>query len=314
MQKITGKVLEVTALSDRITAFGIGAVDGAALPDFEAGAHVQFDLPEGDTRSYSLISFDAQFDSPTSYRIAVQREDGGAGGSRFMHRLSVGDTLSFSAPINDFPVDISQPAVLVAGGIGITPMISMASALSAADQQVSMIFAGRSEHDMAYTRDLQALLGAQLRLHFDDRDGALDLDAVIASLDAAQLYVCGPRGMIDGVRAKAEAAGIAPERVHFELFEAVAAEAGDTAFDLQINDGRVFTIPAGKTIIDVLEENDVDVMYDCQRGDCGICQCDVLEGVPDHRDVVLSEAERASGEVMQICVSRAKSARLILDI
>ena len=110
------------------------------------------------------------------------------------------------------------------------------------------------------------------------------------------------------------AAGIAPERVHFELFEAAQEQHDDTPFEIQITDGSIFTIPLGQSIIEVLEAHDVDVMYDCQRGDCGICRCDVIDGVPDHRDVVLSAAEREAGDVIQICVSRAKSARLVLDI
>ena len=121
--------------------------------------------------------------------------------------------------------------------------------------------------------------------------------------------------MIDATKAQAEAAGIAAERIHFELFDAPQEQEGDSAFEVELaSSGEVFTIPPGQSIIDVLEAGGVDVMYDCQRGDCGICQCDVLSGTPDHRDVVLSEAERAAGNVMQICVSRAKSPRLVLDI
>jgi len=311
MTKLQGTILAVEPLTDRITALRIG---GAGLPPFEAGAHVEFDLPGGGTRSYSLITFDGKGDAPDQYYIAVQREDSGQGGSKSMHGLAVGDAVTFAAPKNDFPLDITAPAVLLAGGIGITPMISMASALRAAGQDVSLVFAGRAEADMAFCNELRTALGDRLHLHFDDKAGVIDLDAVIAKLGEAHLYVCGPRKMIDAARAKAEAAGIAHARIHFELFEAAKAATGDTPFEVQINDGSVFTIPVGRTIIEVLEENDVDVMYDCQRGDCGICQCDVLEGVPDHRDVVLSQAERDAGEVMQICVSRAKSARLVLDI
>jgi vanillate O-demethylase ferredoxin subunit len=191
---------------------------------------------------------------------------------------------------------------------------SLTNAMFTSRWVFSMIFAARNAAEMAYRSALENAFGDQLRLHFDDQSGQLDLGEIIAKLGDAHLYVCGPRGMIDAVRAKAEEAEIPQSRIHFELFEAASSAAGDTAFEVQIKDGTVFTIPVGQTIIDVLEENDVDVMYDCQRGDCGICQCDVLDGVPDHRDVVLSEAERASGEVMQICVSRAKSARLVLDI
>lgn len=311
MAKIHGSILAVSPLTDRITAIRIG---GPGLPSFEAGAHVEVDLPDGETRAYSLIRFDADCAAPDHYLIAVQREDEGDGGSKFMHGLAIGDAITFSAPKNDFPLDITASAVLLAGGIGITPMISMASAMVATKQDVRLVFAGRSEPEMAYTAELHKALGDKLQLHFDDQAGVIDLEGVISKLGEAHLYVCGPRQMIDTARARAEAAGIPAERVHFELFEAAKPGQGDTPFEVQINDGTVFTIPAGKTIIEVLEENDIDVMYDCQRGDCGICQCDVLDGIPDHRDVVLSQSERDAGDVMQICVSRAKSARLVLDI
>jgi vanillate O-demethylase ferredoxin subunit len=121
--------------------------------------------------------------------------------------------------------------------------------------------------------------------------------------------------MIDAARKLAEAAGLAPERVHVELFDNASAQEGDAPFEVELaSTGQVFAIPPGRSIIDVLEEEGVDLIYDCQRGDCGICQTDVISGIPDHRDVVLSDAERAEGKVMQICVSRAKSARLVLDL
>ncbi|MDE4139123.1 MULTISPECIES: PDR/VanB family oxidoreductase [Rhodobacterales] len=314
MSKIDGVVLEVTPLTDRISSLIVAATDGRVLPEWEAGAHVEFDVPGG-TRAYSLVAFDADMMSaPKEYRITVQREDEGQGGSKAMHALTVGDPVTFAAPKNDFPVKLDAPAVLLAGGIGVTPMISMAAALQAAGQRFAFHYAGRTGAAMAYHERLADTLGEAFHLHCDDDTSALDLDALISGLGDAHLYVCGPRGLLDAVRAKAEGAGIPADHVHFELFTAAEAQEGDSAFEVQINDGRVFTIPADKTIVEVLEEHDVDVLYDCQRGDCGICQCDVIEGVPDHRDVVLSEAERAAGDVMQICVSRAKSARLVLDI
>ena len=314
MVEIIGKVLHRSLLSERIVSLLIGNATDGVLPDFDAGAHIEINLPSGGTRAYSLIAFDAEFSAPMRYQIAVQREEEGQGGSRYMHDLQVGDTLRFSAPKNDFPLVANTPALLLAGGIGVTPMISMACALREADTAFEMIFAGRSKSEMAHVDALREMVGKGLTLHFDESHGLLDLNEVINQLGERHLYVCGPRGMIDAVRVLAEAAKIAPERIHFELFEVASAGDSDTAFEVEINDGSVFTIPAGKSIIEVLEENDVDVMYDCQRGDCGICQCDVLAGEPDHRDVVLSEAERATGDVMQICVSRSKSPRLVLDI
>lgn len=313
MTRIEGIVTEITALTERISAFRIAAADGGSLPPFDAGAHIEIDLPQG-ARSYSLIRFDANTAPCDTYLIAVQREDEGKGGSRAMHDLKPGDSVTFAAPKCDFPVTTQAPALLLAGGIGVTPLISMAAALRQAGQEMRMVFAGRAKDQMAYLEPLSQLLGDAFSTHFDETDGVLDVPALVRALGDAHLYVCGPRGMIDAARRSAEEAGIPQERIHFELFEAASAEAGDSAFEVQINDGSVFTIPPGKSIIEVLEENDVDVMYDCQRGDCGICQCDVLDGVPDHRDVVLSETERAAGDVMQICVSRAKTARLVLDI
>jgi vanillate O-demethylase ferredoxin subunit len=168
---------------------------------------------------------------------------------------------------------------------------------------------------MAYADALADSLGDALHLHCDDDSSAMDMDAVIGTLGDAHLYVCGPRGMIDAARARADAAGIPADRVHVELFDNAAQAAGDTAFEVEIaSSGEVITVAPDQSIIQALEAAGHDLIYDCQRGDCGICQTDVISGTPDHRDVVLSEAERAAGKVMQICVSRAKSARLVLDL
>lgn len=302
-------------LTDRIAEFRFVPVEGEAC-GWQAGAHLRVTLPDGGDRAYSLIHFDAVPEVPDDYRVAVQLEEESTGGSRFMHALEEGDEVSASAPKCDFPVTPDAPAVLLAGGIGITPLISMAAALKAAGTPVELHYAVRSRALMAYGEELAALLGESLEAHFDDDDSALDLDALIGALGDRHLYICGPRGLIDAARAKADAAGIPAERVHVELFDnASAGAAGDESFDVEIaSTGEIVSVPADKTIIEALEEAGHDLMYDCQRGDCGICQTEVLEGVPDHRDVVLSEKERESGKIMQICVSRAKSPRLRLDL
>jgi vanillate O-demethylase ferredoxin subunit len=309
--RVTGK----RALTDRITEFTLAAPQGDALPDWQAGAHIRIDVDGGD-RAYSLITWDDTRTAPGQYTIAVQREDDGAGGSTFMHMLTEGDEVQVTDPKCDFPVVANAPAVLLAGGIGITPMISMAAALRAQGVDVTLHYAGRSRAVMAYCDALTGLLGDALHIHCDDDESALDLDAVIAGIGHRHLYICGPKGMIDTARSKAEAAGIPADRVHVELFDnGSAGAAGDQPFEVEIaSTGQTFTIPPGKSIIEVLEEGGIDLIYDCQRGDCGICQTDVIEGEPDHRDVVLSDAEKAEGKVMQICVSRAKSARLVLDL
>jgi len=288
--------------------------DGAPLPGWTPGAHVDVHLPDGGTRSYSLIDSAGVWAAPVAYRLGVRLETGGKGGSRHMHGLRPGDKLRVSAPRNGFALDASTaPALLVAGGIGITPLVSMAAALAAQGRDWRMIHAARHRGAVAFSGELSP---DRVTLHLDDvAGGPADLGpAIRAAASGTHLYVCGPRPMIDAARAHAEAAGFTPDRIHFELFEAAAAQTGDQPFEVQINDGRVFTVPAGQTIIQVLEAGGVDLIHDCQRGDCGICRTDVRAGTPDHRDVVLSQAERDSNTVMQICVSRARGGRLVLDI
>lgn len=313
MTKLDLIVAKVRPLTTRISEFTLQAADRGALPEWEAGAHIRVDVDGGD-RAYSLIRFGPGDDG--DYRIAVQREDDGAGGSRFMHGLKDGDRIVATPPKCDFPVVAGEAAVLLAGGIGITPIISMAAELHAAGVPFELHYAGRCRGVMGFADDLSARFGDAVTVHCDDDESALDLDAVIGALGDRHLYICGPRGLIDAARSMAEAMGVPGARVHVELFDnASAAVEGDRAFEVEVaSSGEVFTIPPGKSIIEVLEEGGMDLIHDCQRGDCGICQTDVISGEPDHRDVVLSDAEKAEGKVMQICVSRAKSARLVLDL
>lgn len=311
------RVSAAAPAAERVRELVLEPVAGS-LPPFAPGAHVEITLPDGDTRPYSLIDLERRAAAPAHYRLGVLLEGESKGGSRFMHALSVGDRVTASAPKNGFPLhEGDAPALLIAGGIGVTPIISMATALKAAGRPYRLVYAAQSAARMAFREALEAAHGEALQVHIDDSDGGpLPLKPLIAgAAPGTHLYVCGPRPMIDAARAAAEAAGFAPERIHFELFEKAAPQAGDAPFEVEIaSTGQVFTIPPGKSIIDVLEAEGIDLMHDCQRGDCGICQTDVLEGEPDHRDVVLSQAEREAGKVMQICVSRAKSARLKLDL
>jgi ferredoxin-NADP reductase len=291
--------------------------DGAPLPGWTPGAHVEVVLPDGSTRAYSLVDATGGWDAPAAYVLGVRLDARGQGGSRHIHALRPGDPVRLHPPKNGFALDASDaPVLLVAGGIGVTPLVSMAAALAQGRRDWRMIYAARSRSALAFEADLRALAGDRLALHLDDEGGGpADLGpAIRAAAPGTHLYVCGPRPMIEAARAHAEAAGFPADRIHFELFESAAPQSGDQPFEVQINDGRVFTVPPGQGIIDVLEAAGVDLIHDCRRGDCGICRVDVRAGVPDHRDVVLTQAERASGTVMQICVSRAKGGRLVLDI
>lgn len=317
-------ITEATLLNPLVRSLVLQAVDGAPLPAFEAGAHVRVrvTLPGGaqDWRHYSLIDLvRGGAAGPGQYRIAVRLEATGQGGSRFMHEgLQVGDQVEIELPRNDFPLGPHTGcAVLVAGGIGITPLASMAAARRAAGRPVRMVYAGRSRALMAFLPELQALLGDALSVHADAECGApLDVAALLDACAAEdQLYVCGPRVMLDAVLAAAEARGWPRERVHFELFTTPVAAAGDQAFDVVLQQsGQQFTVPAGQSILDCLIDQGCDPMFDCKRGECGVCAVPVLEGDIDHRDAVLSTSEKAAGNVIQICVSRAKGKRLVLDL
>ncbi|MEZ5610511.1 MAG: PDR/VanB family oxidoreductase [Rhodocyclaceae bacterium] len=325
MQELELVVSAVNAATPQIRELRLKAVDGGTLPPFAAGAHVKVRIPGlADARCYSLMSFDASgaaFDAPDEYRLGVRLEEASGGGSRHMHGLGVGDRLGVSSPQNDFPLAVGATGeattVLIAGGIGITPIASMATALTAAGRPWVLHYSGRSRSQLAFVDELATLAGERLVVHADD-DAAtrLDIGALLATLSPSQhLYVCGPKGMIDALIEGAKARGWPAEHIHFELFTAAAPVAGDQAFEVELaQSGQVLTVPADKTILEVLEDAGCDPMYDCKRGECGVCTAAVLEGVPDHRDYFLSDAEKAGGKLIQICISRAKTPRLVLDL
>ncbi|EEA96653.1 2Fe-2S iron-sulfur cluster-binding protein [Pseudovibrio sp. JE062] len=311
----------VRTVAPKIKRFDLKAEDNGPLIQFEAGAHIAVQLKDGSSRQYSLIDFGENLPYENQrYTLGILLEQDGSGGSAFMHSLQVGNAIQAEAPKNDFPlIEDDRPAVLIAGGIGVTPIISMAAALKRAGKPYALHYSGRTLETMAFKEELSELCGEALTLHHDvDPARCLDLSALIPTLDtSSHIYVCGPKGMIEAVREQALSAGFSKEQIHFELF-ASPAPSGDDAgggFEVEVkSSGEVFWVPKDKSIVDVLEDGGVDLVYDCQRGDCGICQVDVLEGEPDHRDVVLTDDEKAAGDVMHICVSRAKSKRLVLDL
>jgi vanillate O-demethylase ferredoxin subunit len=320
------RVAEARDLNALIRLIRLRADAGAVLPGYTAGAHlrVRVELPDGSTdwRHYSLINLSTRADAcsaPTEYVIAVRREDEGRGGSRFMHRqVQPGQVLTIETPKNEFPLR-EQPgcAVLVAGGIGVTPLVSMAAQRVAQEAPVRMHYAGRSRELMAFLPELRQLLGDSLRVHTDADAGApLDVEALLdACSDDDQLYVCGPKPMLDTLLARTQARGWTRDRVHFEVFTVPTIEAGDHAFEVVLaQSGRSLTVPADRSILDCLIDAGCDPMFDCKRGECGVCATPVIEGEIDHRDYVLSEREKREGNVMQICISRCKGQRLVLDL
>jgi ferredoxin-NADP reductase len=325
---LTLRVASAEALTPQIKAFRLVAADGATLPGYTPGAHVQVHVPPAPAkrdsavwRSYSLIQLDPSADTAAGvpeYRIAVRREDDGRGGSRFMHEeLQRGDTLTVRPPVNHFELAAPPEPILIAGGIGITPIVSMASALVAQRRPFQLHYSGRSRAQLAFVDELQALLGPRLHLHADDEPGSkLSIDALLSSADPQQpIYVCGPAGMIDATLQVAERLGWPKSALHYELFTEAQPLAGDQPFEVELkSSGRVLAVPADRSLLDVLDAAGADVMSDCRSGYCGLCSTRVCSGDIEHRDTYLSDAEKASGAVMQVCVSRARSGRLVLDL
>lgn len=323
-QNLTVQVVQAQSLNPLVRHLVLRAPDGSVLPGYTAGAHIQVRVQgarDGDWRHYSLVHLDADPNTPAAprqYDIAVRLEADGRGGSRYMHEaVAVGDRLEIQPPKNAFELAPQGPVLLLAGGIGITPLASMASACVQQGRDVRMVYAGRSRTLMAFLPQLENMLGERLQVHADDEAGGpLDLAPV---LDACALqetvHVCGPTALLDAALAGAQARGWPRERVRFEIFNAPQPQADDTALDVVLaQSNKTVQVPPGQSILDALIDAGCDPLYDCKRGECGVCQVDVIEGDIDHRDHVLSAAEKAQGKVMQICVSRARGKRLVLDL
>jgi len=312
------RVVDIKAETPRIRSVVLEAQDKAPLPAWDAGAHIRVRLPAGGDRPYSLVDLRQRY-GDVHYVIGTLLEEASGGGSRYIHDLKIGDEVEAGLPVNQFPLLAGEDGcLLIAGGIGITPILSIAAALERDSRDFILHYLGRSQGELAFLPELESICRERLFVHFDDqKPGRPDFGELIDRLPAGgDAYVCGPTGMIEAVKTSWAVNGRPAERLHYELFTATPAPAaGDRAFEVEVKStGQVVTVGPDQSIIDALEEAGIDVVYDCRRGDCGICQTTVLEGIPEHRDVVLTDEEKASNTVMQICVSRAKSPRLVLDI
>jgi vanillate O-demethylase ferredoxin subunit len=318
MSELEVRVARKVAEADGITSFELVPVEGAVLPAFDAGAHIDVHLRDGLVRQYSLCNPPHQ---RHRYLIAVLRDPSSRGGSTAMHDgIEAGHVITISAPKNHFALQPARRSVLFAGGIGVTPILAMAEALSAAGAEFEMHYNARSPERTAFReRIASAPYAPHVHFHFDSGDAAQRLD-VAKVLGAARadthVYVCGPGGYIDHVLGAASALGWPPAQVHREYFSAGPVdEAGDTAFDVRLAaSGKVLTVPVGRTVVEVLAENGIDIPVSCEQGVCGTCLTRVLDGVPDHRDVYLTDEERAANDQFTPCCSRSKSAMLSLDL
>ena len=307
----------------RVEAEGIVLLDlegeGVALPPFTAGAHIDVKTPSGAVRQYSLCNVPGE---PGPYQIAVLREPSGRGGSASMHdALAEGDTLQVSAPRNHFALSEDPgPSLLFAAGIGITPIVAMAETLHAQGRDFTLHYCARSEARTAFLQRLRGRPYAdRVRFHFDggEADRRLDIGAALAAAPpGAHVYVCGPQAFITGVQGSAARAGWPVERVHFEHFSGATVDtSGDGAFDVVLaRSGRTVRIAPDVSITQALAAEGVAIETSCEQGVCGTCLTTVLEGEVDHRDLYLMPDEQAQHTQILPCCSRAKSARLVLDL
>ncbi|MEU2503711.1 PDR/VanB family oxidoreductase [Streptomyces sp. NPDC007863] len=284
-------------------------LEGERLPSWEPGAHVDVVLPSGQVRQYSLCGDPAQADV---YRIATRligEEQGGRGGSREVHeQLHEGAEIEIRGPRNRFPLVDSPAYVFVAGGIGITPVLPMARAAEAAGADWRLVYCGRSRATMPYLADLVRLGGDRVTVVAEDEDGYPDLSFLARTPAETQVYCCGPDGLMDAVSA-ALPEGRTPR---LERFSALAPADG-TPFEVELRrSGRTVSVAAGQSVLAAVREEVPGLMYSCTQGFCGTCRQTVLEGEVDHRDELLTDAERADS--MLICVSRCAGKKLVLDL
>jgi vanillate O-demethylase ferredoxin subunit len=302
-----------------ICSFELVSADASPLPAFSAGSHIDVHLPNGITRQYSLCN-----DSQESHRylIGVLKDPASRGGSRAMHE-SVGewDTLKISAPKNHFALaHEAGSSLLLAGGIGITPILCMAERLANAGKDFELHYCARTRDRMAFQgRIRRSAFSGKARFHFDDGDAAqrLQLDALLAApRPGTHLYVCGPKGFMDAVLAKARAAGWPQAQLHYEFFAAeIVKSESDEGFEVEIaSSGKIVRVGRDITVTHALASAGIEVPTSCEQGVCGTCLTRVLEGEPDHRDMYLSPDEQKANDQFLPCCSRSKSARLVLDL
>ena len=302
-----------------ICSLDLVPVDGSALPAFSAGAHIDVHLPGGLVRQYSLCNTPGE---THRYRIAVLRDAGSRGGSATVHdQLQVGTVLDIGAPRNLFELDPSAPHhLLLAGGIGITPLLAMAEQLAAQGGGFTLHHATRSRERTPFVAQLaSAPYADRVHHHFDDGPAMqkLDLAATLRSAPAgSHLYVCGPTGFMEAVLAEGRAQGWDEARLHREYFAAApTGTAGDGGFELELASScRVITVAADQTALAALLAAGLYIPMSCEQGVCGTCLTGVKSGVPDHRDQYLTPEERAANNQFLPCCSRASSARLVLDL
>jgi len=301
-----------------ICSYELACVNDNALPGFSAGAHIDVHLPGGLIRQYSLCNHPEE---RHRYLIGVLKDPDSRGGSQCLHeQINTGDRLRISEPRNLFPLaHQARRSLLFAGGIGITPILCMAERLAHSNADFEMHYCARSSERAAFVERIRnSSFADRVFLHFDEQpETALNAARVLAQPgENVHLYVCGPGGFMQHVLDSARAQGWQEDSLHREYFAATPTDTrNDGNFSVKVGStGQVFEVPADKTVVQVLESHGIDIAMSCEQGICGTCLTRVLEGVPDHRDLFLTENEQALNDQFTPCCSRSKSPLLVLDL
>jgi vanillate monooxygenase ferredoxin subunit len=316
---LTVRVARKATIATDICTLELETTDGSALPAFSAGSHIDVHLPGGITRQYSLCN-----DSKETHRymIGVLRDPASRGGSSTVHDgVSEGQTLQISTPKNHFPLaSDAKHSLLLAGGIGVTPLLCMAERLAIMGADFQMHYCTRSEERTAFMQRIrQSSFARQVHFHHDDGAAMQKLD-LAELLETPQpgmhIYVCGPKGFMDAALTLARAAGWPAHQLHYEFFGAEVAKSDtDASFAVKLaSSGRIVLVPHDMTVAQALAKAGVEVQTSCEQGVCGTCLTRVLEGEPDHKDMYLTPEEQAANDQFTPCCSRSKTPVLVLDL
>lgn len=304
-------------IADGVVRLTLRHPDGQQLPAWEPGAHVDLVLTDDLVRQYSLCGDPHDL---STLQIAVLREEAGRGGSKYVHdKLTEGQAVHIRGPRNNFPLVEAKRVLFIAGGIGITPLLPMIAQIAASGEGWHLIYGGRTRTSMAFREELETRYPGHVDIHPQDEHGLLDLATVLAApgqdIADTAIYCCGPEALLAAV--ERHCTHWPNGALHIERFSPKTGTTdgpGETCEVELAQTGTVLTVPADRSILDVVEESGVTVLSSCQEGTCGTCETAVLDGEPDHRDSVLTDEEKSAGDVMMICVSRSRSPRLVLDL
>ncbi|WP_084525304.1 PDR/VanB family oxidoreductase [Nocardia vaccinii] len=315
-QRTSVVVTRIEMIAESVCLIELARRDAGDLPVWQPGAHIELDLMGRWKRQYSLCGDPADF---SRWQIAVLEEPDSRGGSRYIHRsLKCGDELVASGPVNRFEFVEADRYMFVGGGIGITPLIPMLAAAEKAGAEWRLHYGGRSIASMSFVNFLQETYGEKVTIVPQDRDGILDIERLLSSRHAdEQVYCCGPEGLLDAVETAYNRRDLPDDELHMERFRGTADSSrdGDHPFVVTIaSTGEKITVGPQCSILTALNSSGYDLDFSCGEGTCGSCETGVIDGVPDHRDSVLSKNERASGDTIITCVSRAVGETLTLDL